>query len=203
MQDLKHWYDGYFYDRFIAPNQDKIYRKIKKIIHQDSNVLDFGCGTGRLAFQLADKCKSVTGIDLSAKNIQFAGSKLANHPIKNIYFIHGDTSILKAGLTTQYDFTVLSYVIHEMPENSRINTLKELKSVSKKIIISDYISPIPHNSYGLLTYTAEYFAGSHHYRNFRNYIKNGGIEFLAEKADLKIVRQIKKKKNSMHLAVLV
>lgn len=32
IENKNHWYDGLFYDKFIAPNQDKSYRIIKKII---------------------------------------------------------------------------------------------------------------------------------------------------------------------------
>ncbi|MDX1702247.1 MAG: class I SAM-dependent methyltransferase [Melioribacteraceae bacterium] len=202
MQDKKHWYDGFFYDRFIAPNQDKIYSSINKIVQKDSNVLDFGCGTGRLTLQLAEKCKSVAAVDLSIKNINYARSKLKNNSIKNISFMHGDTSVLKNGKFTKFDHIIISYVIHEMPESKRIETLKELKSIAKQLILSDYISPIPHNGYGFLTYAVEYIAGSDHFKNFKNYIQNGGIEYLAEEADLKIVMQVKNKKNSNHLAVL-
>lgn len=60
-----HWYDGWFYDTFIAPNQDKLFSQIKELIESDSTIIDIGCGTGRLEFTLADKCKSVLGIDLS------------------------------------------------------------------------------------------------------------------------------------------
>ena len=202
MLDKKHWYDGFFYDKFIAPNQDKIYNKIEKIIPNESTLLDFGCGTGRLSFRLADKCKRITAIDLSVKNITFAKSKQSLLPKNNLSFLHDDTSILKAEENILYDYAVISYVIHEIPERDRVDILKELKSFSKRLIISDYISPIPHNGYGLLTYVVEYLAGSDHYKNFKNYVKNGGIKSLADKADLKIIRQISNRKNSMHLAVL-
>jgi len=28
-EDKKHWYDGWFYDKIIAPNQDKLFGQIK------------------------------------------------------------------------------------------------------------------------------------------------------------------------------
>jgi 2-polyprenyl-3-methyl-5-hydroxy-6-metoxy-1,4-benzoquinol methylase len=71
-----HWYDGCFYDTFIAPNQDKLFGQIKNIIEPQSTIIDVGCGTGHLEFSLADKCKSVLGIDLSEKNIATANKKL-------------------------------------------------------------------------------------------------------------------------------
>jgi ubiquinone/menaquinone biosynthesis C-methylase UbiE len=61
-KNKNHWYDGWFYDKLIAPNQDQLFGQIKNLVDSDSIIIDVGCGTGRLAFGLADKCKSVLGI---------------------------------------------------------------------------------------------------------------------------------------------
>ncbi len=50
MTNKDHWYDGQFFDRFIAPNQDNVFARVREIITDGSSVLDVGCGTGRLAF---------------------------------------------------------------------------------------------------------------------------------------------------------
>ena len=52
----EHWYDGWFYGRWIAPNQDRLFGQIKNLLPPNSTVIDVGCGTGRLAFTLVDKC---------------------------------------------------------------------------------------------------------------------------------------------------
>ncbi|MCX6144393.1 MAG: class I SAM-dependent methyltransferase, partial [Ignavibacteriales bacterium] len=80
-ENKDHWYDGRFYDLVIAPNQDTIFAQVRGIIWNGSTVLDVGCGTGRLAFQLADKCKKVDGVDLSKRNIDVANGKLAGHHV--------------------------------------------------------------------------------------------------------------------------
>ena len=59
-----HWYDGWFYDKIIAPNQDRLFAVIKELIDADSKIIDVGCGTGRFSFSVNDKCKSVLGLDL-------------------------------------------------------------------------------------------------------------------------------------------
>ncbi|MBK7710882.1 MAG: hypothetical protein IPJ37_07995 [Bacteroidales bacterium] len=52
-ENKNHWYDGWFYDKIIAPNQDKLFGQIKNIIEQGSDIIDVGCGTGRPEFSLA------------------------------------------------------------------------------------------------------------------------------------------------------
>lgn len=184
MRDKKHWYDGAIYDKFIAPNQDKLFKQIKNIISQDSTVLDFGCGTGRLSFQLADKCEKVVGLDLSIKNISVAESNLKLNPHNNLSFVHGDISKLNDQIE-KYDYAVLTYVIHEVPEKERIKILNSLKSVAKKIIIGDYLVPAPKSLMTKLNYIVEFLAGNEHFTNYKNYVKNGGIEYLIEKSNLK------------------
>ena len=89
-----HWYDGWFYDRIIAPNQDKMFREIKNVINPGSTVIDVGCGTGRFSFSVADKINRIIGIDLSKKNIDKANQNLARNPNSKISFLHTDLSSL-------------------------------------------------------------------------------------------------------------
>jgi len=41
-QNKTHWYDGWFYDTVIAPNQDQLFWQIKTFIEPQSKVLDDG-----------------------------------------------------------------------------------------------------------------------------------------------------------------
>ena len=80
MQNKNHWYDGWFYDKLIAPNQDRMFGEIKNLIEPNSSIIDVGCGTGRFSFTIADKVKKVIGIDLSSKNITTANKTLQKNP---------------------------------------------------------------------------------------------------------------------------
>ncbi|PID60318.1 MAG: hypothetical protein CR986_04115 [Ignavibacteriae bacterium] len=201
MDNKNHWYDGIFYDKLIAPNQDKIFEKIKSLIPKDSSLLDVGCGTGRLAFKFSEHCSKIVGIDLSLKNISIAQEN-CNANYNNIEFIHGDAIKITKNFKQKFDYAVLTYVIHEMPEKARISLLEQLKILANNIIIGDYLTPTPRSIMGGLNVAVEFLAGKDHYSNFKSYVKNGGIDYLAEKANLNKIKEIKNEPSTAQILVL-
>jgi len=196
-----HWYDGWFYDKIIAPNQDRLFREIKKVIQPDSNVIDVGCGTGRFSFSAADKVKSVVGIDLSSKNIAKANQTLQKNPNSKISFLHANLANL-ISQNHRYDYAVMTYVIHEVNPEERIDLLKDMSQVADKIIIGDYLVPVNKGFWSVLNVIVEYLAGKEHYTNFKDFAANGGLIRLAENAGLKIISEIKNKPVTSQLLVL-
>lgn len=196
-----HWYDGWFYDFFIAPNQDRLFSLIKGIISLNSSVIDVGCGTGRFSFSVADKVSKVVGIDLSKKNIEKAKSNLSEKPNDKISFLHSSLEeIISQNL--HFDYVVMTYVIHEVNEDERVELLNQLSKVADKIIIGDYLVPKPNGFWSALNEVVEFVAGKEHFTNYKNYVHNGGIKALAEKAGLSIIKEIKNKPLTSHLVIL-
>jgi len=202
VNDKKHWYDGLFYDKLIAPNQDRLFKQIKNIIPKGSTVLDVGCGTGRLAFQFAEHCKSIVGLDLSSKNISLANTNLKSNPKNNISFVHGDINKLKKDNLPKFNFAIITYVIHEIPENERISLLNDIHSIAEKIIIGDYITPTPKSLWGKVNIVVEFLAGKEHYHNFKSYVNNDGIDYLVKESTLAKIIEIKNKPKTSHLVVV-
>lgn len=197
----KHWYDGWFYDFFIAPNQDRLFSQIKEIIEPASSVIDVGCGTGRFSFFIADNVSKVVGIDLSQKNIKKANDKLSKNPNDKISFFHTDINYIISS-KQKFDYAVMTYVIHEVDEEKRVELLKHISQAANKIVIGDYLVPKQDGFWSMLNEVVEFLAGSEHYTNYKNYVRNGGIKYLAEKADLRIIKEIKNKPLTSHLVVL-
>ena len=198
--DKKHWYDGWFYDKLIAPNQDTMFRLISSLIDNNSSVVDIGCGTGRLEFQLASKCKSVTGIDLSSKNIKTALNNPNKTHLDNIEFIHGSSEELIKN-NRRFDYAVITYVIHEIPVNERKNFLRTINEIADKIIIGDYLVPRVRGVWNLLNEVVEFAAGRDHYKNYKSFVHNGGISSLIKENNFEIIKEIKNHPLTSHIVM--
>ena len=195
-----HWYDGGFYDRFIAPNQRNLFKQIIELIEPESHIIDIGCGTGFFSVSVADKCQSVLGIDLSKRNIDKANKNLEKKPNAKLSFRNTYLQDIVSEDKKHFDYAVMTYVIHEVNEEERIPLLNEIAQVADKIIIGDYLIPRSNDIAGKIVKTVEFIAGKEHYRNFCTYEANGGIEYLADKAGLSILEEIKNHTN--HITVL-
>jgi SAM-dependent methyltransferase len=201
-QNKDHWYDGWFYDRFIAPNQKKLFGQVQSLIDPQSNILDVGCGTGRLAFTLAPTCASVLGIDLSRRNIDRANFLLTQHPDSKISFLHTSIHQLNGYRQKHFDYAVLTYVIHEVNKEERVDLLKDIAQIADTIVLGDYYVPKATNFFGRLTDIAEFIAGSEHYRNYKSYLANGGAYHVAREAGLRIIDEGINSSLANHIVVL-
>ncbi len=200
-ENKDHWYDGWFYDRIIAPNQDQLFDQIRDLIDPQSTVIDVGCGTGRLAFALGHHCESVLGIDLSMRNIVRAHKMLKRKPNDKISFRHIHASDADQVGGKPFDYAILTYVIHEVNKEERIKLLKDVLLVADRIIIGDYLFPRPEGVPGIMSKTIEYLAGKEHYRNYRTYMSDGGIHHLARESGLRIIAEVKSRRSVDQLVV--
>ena len=201
-ENKNHWYDGWFYDTFVAPNQDKAFDYVKSLIELNSSLVDVGCGTGRFAFRMEDICSRIDGIDPSSRNIKVAKKGLRKNGSEKINFYHSDAIKFLNNNSSTYDFALLSFVMHEIDEFQRENILRTISQSAKKIIIIDYLTPKPKNIWKFLNEVIEFVAGTDHYKNFKSFIKNNGIKGLVEQSGLKIIHEIKNRPSTSHVALL-
>ena len=201
-ENKDHWYDGRFYDLVIAPHQDELFARVRDIVRPQSTVLDVGCGTGRMAFQLAGKCKRIDGVDLSKRNIDRASSKIAGHLAENVSFYHSDIFRFLEQKANRYDYAVLTYVVHEMDKSLRQAILVELAKTVREIIIVDYLAPQPRTFGGFMNELIEYVAGPDHYRNFKSFLAANGLTGLAKEAGLSIVSEVRNDPPASHILVV-
>lgn len=97
-------------------------------ISTNDSVLDIGCGNGALAYDLADKAKSVVGIDIVEKNILKAKAKFNK---SNIKYLVGDAT--KDLDEEKFDVVILSNVLEHIDD--RLNFLNGIKGLASKILI--------------------------------------------------------------------
>ena len=92
------------YDALVAEGNDPVYDPPSLRVHMDGwdgavfmerlaldgtqRVLEIGVGTGRLAVQIAPRCRAFTGIDLSPRTVAHARKNLAT--LANVRLLEGD-----------------------------------------------------------------------------------------------------------------
>jgi len=186
MTKKRSWYDGWFYAQFIDRQKSRFRKKIVKSIPAQKNVLDIGCGTGGFCLDIAGKSKKVVGIDISGAQIQMANQRKKKQEQNNLEFKQADAKSLNGVLDKNFDIVTIILIIHEVSPDERISILREVKKYSKNILILDYAETISLNFWGLSTYLIEFFAGREHFANFKNYLNDGGIVPLLEKAGYRV-----------------
>ena len=99
-------------------------------------VLDIGCGSGILAFELAQYYDNVVAVDLSAKMLEIASQKRS---APNIEYIQMDASQLT--LDRQFDLTGSAATFHQLPNlPAALSEVKKLLKPQGKIVFLDNIS---------------------------------------------------------------
>lgn len=196
-----HWYDGWFYDTVIAPNQDRMFKQIRALIVPNSSVIDIGCGTGRFSFSVADKCSNVVGIDISRRNIDRANETLLKYSNEKISFLHAGIGEILADRIRHFDYAVMTYVLHEIDEDQRVRLLRDAARIADTVIIGDYLVPQPAGFWNGLNEVVEFAAGREHYKNYKHFVANGGLHQLLRQAGLKLVREVQNNPSTSHLVL--
>jgi ubiquinone/menaquinone biosynthesis C-methylase UbiE len=102
--------------------------KLKKYLKDSDIVLDYGCGTGTVAINFADRVKKIHGIDFSFNMIEAAKKKAAEARIENIYFTQ--STIFDESLTNESFDVVLAWgILHLVDE--RPNVIKRIYALLK------------------------------------------------------------------------
>jgi SAM-dependent methyltransferase len=181
-----HWYDGTFFDLCVAPNQDPVFAAVRAVIEPGSTVLDVGCGTGRLVFQLAGHCRMVCGIDPSSRNINRARAlyRRQGSP-SHLTFESASLGAYLSHFRERYDIGVISFVLHEVEETARVPMLQMLSGAVRTVILADYRVPRRRRLADAATEVVEFVAGIEHYRGFRSFIRRGGLTELVREAGLR------------------
>lgn len=91
-------------------------------------LLDIGCGPGRLSFILAQKCSFVYGIDFSKGFIEVAKAQQAENNIRNIQF--ENTALEDLETSQKFDVAFIGGVLLYMTDDEILQQLAILKNQS-------------------------------------------------------------------------
>lgn len=108
---------------------------------QNHRVLEYGCGTGSLAFELAPEAAQVTGIDISDVAIDRAVHLAENARLKNVSFSVDNAEEMKLpdGVV---DVVVGSGIVHHLDIP---RSMHEVRRVLRKGGIAIFAEPLGHN----------------------------------------------------------
>ena len=180
----KHWYDGWFYALFIDSDLSPIRERMHPLIEDDRRIIDIGCGTGGFALKLAQRSREVVGIDISKKQILQARRRLEKSGLTNVRFEHQDATRVTGLAGTPFDYALMTFIIHEIDHEKRLELLQQAAALARKIIVLDYHVPLASNFWGMAIRLIEYFTSREHYNNFMDFRARGGLIPLAGEAGL-------------------
>jgi ubiquinone/menaquinone biosynthesis C-methylase UbiE len=149
-------------------------------------VLDVCCGTGDQAIHYAKRGIIATGVDLSPSMIKLAERNKRKQGLRNVSFQIADAQNLPFE-NSFFDYASISLALHEVERTARDRIILEMKRVVKKegvLIFTDYRIPLPGNPFPYLIKFMEFIAGSNHYRYFKDYIEQGGLDEPLKKNQL-------------------
>lgn len=181
------------YDKYVEPF-NTIVRQIGLRMYpprKGMRVLDVGCGTGtNLSLYLPAGCE-VFGIDLSPAMVEIASKKL------------GDRAEILLGNASQmpyednfYDLVTIMMTLHEMPDQDRFTVMSEMVRILKpngQILVTDFHpGPIRFPKgwmYKSIALVFEIAAGREHFKNYRQFLANGGFSELIKGSRLHVEKK--------------
>jgi SAM-dependent methyltransferase len=190
---------GIFYSTVIDPVLKGMRKRIASQINPGEKVLDVACGTGAQVFAMARRAKEVVGADLSESMYKKAQNTLKKKKLSNVSFCLCDATGRMKFSDKAFDVATMSLALHQFPPEMHETILSEMKRVAHKIIIVDYAFPLPKNITGTGSRVAEFFAGREHHRNFKKYMRLGGLPALLAENNLRIKNQDFFAKGAFHL----
>ena len=115
----------------------------------DSEIIDFGCGTGAFTLNAAGRCKKIYAIDISGMMLEYTKQKATKANLNNIEFI-------KAGMLTYehkapaVDAVISSMVLHHLPDFWKQIALKKICDLLKpggKFFLFDVVFSFDYHDY--------------------------------------------------------
>ncbi len=151
-----------------------------------NRVLDVCCGSGAQVYEYTRKGIIALGVDIDPHMLALAGRYYANSDVTPETFILADASHMPFD-DSSFEFTSVSLALHDKDLTLVDAIVGEMKRVTRPggfLVFLDYSRPLPRSLQGFLIRIIERMAGVVHFRNFRDFLNNGGLTRVLEKNEL-------------------
>lgn len=163
---------------------DPLLRDLRKFTPEFSHmkagdkVIDVCCGTGAQVLEYGRHGIIATGIDSSQDMLKIATRNRMRQKAVNVSFQLADATNLPFP-DGYFDCATVSFGLHDKEKPIRYQIIFEMKRVVKQngaLILVDFQVPLPMNAWAVFARVIEFLAGGSHYRGFKDYLANGGLD---------------------------
>ena len=167
--------------------------------YKDSMILDLCCGTGnQLKLLSKNGFKNLHCLDLSEAMLKIA--KKGGHPIK----IYTEDATNTSFDDAVFDIVMISFAIHEKDRKTQEKLVEEAHRLVKKegfILIVDYAFDDETTKIGKMSIDLiERLVGGEHYRNFKGYIENNGLDSLIKADKFELIKDKRRTFNGVTIS---
>jgi demethylmenaquinone methyltransferase/2-methoxy-6-polyprenyl-1,4-benzoquinol methylase len=182
-----------FDDNRMQRFMDPVMRPVRSYVHEfagteeGSRVLDVCCGAGDQALYYSSRGLIATGIDIDPCMIGAARAKSWKLGLTNVSFQTASAQHLPFS-DSVFDYASISVAIHENERSDIDRIISEMTRVVKKdgaLILVDYKVPLPRLISAYFSFVLEYIAGRDHWRCFKDYMAQGGLDGILERHGLR------------------
>ncbi|NIT59058.1 MAG: methyltransferase domain-containing protein [Aliifodinibius sp.] len=131
------WDEAHFFNKITRykPNQ-AIAKSFDWINWQNKRVLDIGCGQGYYSIPLAEKAKSVVGIDISGQAIHYAQKVAAKTHLSNVSFQQVD--LFEFAPSETFDVVLsITVLMHLQNLSKALNQIYTLLDTNGQFLLSE------------------------------------------------------------------
>ena len=183
------WWAPWMLNRVIEPLMKELRVQSPELagMQAGDTAIDVCCGTGALALHYAGMGVTAAGIDMDPRVIQIADEKGRKQGLDNGAFQTANALKLPFEDAT-FDYASISLSLHENERAQSDVMISEMRRVVKEggaLVFIDYKVPLPRilSSYTILV--GEFVMGRENNGYFKDYIKQGGLDGLLQKHNLR------------------
>jgi ubiquinone/menaquinone biosynthesis C-methylase UbiE len=171
---------------------DPLFKDVRKFTPDFSGmkaghkVIDICCGTGAQALEYGRRGIDATGIDLDPNMLKIAAKNRARYQTANVSFQLADATNPPFP-DGYFDYASISLALHDKEKTMRYQIVSEMKRVVKRggvLVLIDYQIPLPVHIWAISARVIEFLVGGTHYRGFKEYMANEGLEDILKNQGL-------------------